>query len=204
MRAASEGGVAQRGKDAEDKELVHRAMVDREAVAVLYGRYRDRLFAFCRCLTPNREAAEDLMETAFCRLIEHWSEIIRADTPILPWLFCVATNAFRSQNYRLGVERRHTQRTSSQMSVPVARDDADCIPKDAVRAAIKRRSSFERLCLTLSCVDGLPPRRIAAILGSTPRQVSNALVHARRCLRDELAPVVIADEEPRGADETGG
>jgi hypothetical protein len=45
MRAASEGGVAQRGKDAEDKELVHRAMVDREAVAVLYGRYRDRLLA---------------------------------------------------------------------------------------------------------------------------------------------------------------
>jgi RNA polymerase sigma factor (sigma-70 family) len=191
--------VAQRGMDAEDIELVRKVMADHETIAVLYQRYRNRVLAFCECLVPDRETAEDLTETAFCRLVEHLPDLARGDVPILPWLLRVAANASRSQNHRLGVEHRYVERTGSINTATVARDDADCVPVDAVRIAVRKRSPFEQACLTFSCVDGLPPRRIAEILTSTPRQVSNALAHARRCLRQELAPSTVALDTPDGA-----
>lgn len=162
-------------------------MKDHEAIAVLYHRYSNRVLAFCECFAPDRETAEDLTETAFCRLVERLPDLAHGDTPVLPWLFRVAANTFRSQNHRLGIERRYAERTGAATTVTVARDDADCVPVDAVRTAVQKRSPFEQACLTLSCVDGLPPRKIAEILASTPRQVSNALAHARSCLREELA-----------------
>lgn len=179
--------MTQRGTDVEDMELVRKAMVDHEAIAILYQHYRNRVLAFCKCFAPDRDTAEDLTETAFCRLVEHLPEIAHENMPVLPWLFRVAANASRSQNHRLGVEHRYAERTGVLNTATVARDDADCIPVGAVRTAFRKRSQFERACLTLSCVDGLPPRRIAEILASTPRQVSNALTHARSCLREELA-----------------
>jgi len=194
---AAEDCVAQHGTDAEDIELVRRAMVDHEAIAVLYQPYRNRVVAFCECLTPDRETAEDLTETAFCRLIEYLPDFAHGDVPVLPWLLRVAANASRSQNHRLGVEHRYVERTAAMDGAIVVRDDADCVPVDAVRAAVRRRSSFEQACLTLSCVDGLPPRRIADVLASTPHQVSNALAYARRCLRDELAPLTVVEDAPR-------
>ena len=64
--------MAQHDMNTEDTQLVQLATEDRAgAIALMYDRYRDRVLAFCRCLTSDREAAEDLTETAFCRLIEH-------------------------------------------------------------------------------------------------------------------------------------
>lgn len=190
--------MAERRTDTEDIELVQKAMVDHEVIAILYQRYRNRVFAFCKCFAPDRDTAEDLTETAFCRLVEHLPEIAHGNMPVLPWLFRVAANASRSQSHRLGVEHRYAERTGVLNTATVARDDADCVPVDAVRAAVRRRSSFEQTCLTLSCVDGLPPRRIAEILASTPRQVSNALAHARSCLREELTPVTTVEDASSG------
>jgi RNA polymerase sigma factor (sigma-70 family) len=186
--------VVQRETDEKDIDLVRKAMVDHEAIAILYQLYRNRVFTFCKCFAPDRDTAEDLTETAFCRLVEHLPEIAHEEIPVLPWLLRVAANASRSQSHRLGVEHRYAQRTGVLNTATVARDDADCVPVDAVRAAVRRRSSFEQACLTLSCVDGLPSRRIAEILASTPRQVSNALAHARSCLREELAPIATVED----------
>jgi DNA-directed RNA polymerase specialized sigma24 family protein len=114
--------------DIEDEQPLLADEEGRRAIALLYDRYRDRVLAFCRCLVPDREAAEDLTETAFSRLVECLPEIQRRDTPALPWLLLVAVNASRSQKRRLGVERRYVQRTSGQISTPVAvRDDADSV-----------------------------------------------------------------------------
>lgn len=54
-----------------DQALLVASLDDREAVGVLYERYRDRIFRWLMCTVMDRDVAEDLTETVFARMVDN-------------------------------------------------------------------------------------------------------------------------------------
>jgi RNA polymerase sigma-70 factor, ECF subfamily len=75
-----------------ERHLVERLKAgDEAAFDLVYEAYRHRLFAFLCRLTRNRDAAEDLLEETWLRLVGR-IDTLRDETRLSSWLFAVARN----------------------------------------------------------------------------------------------------------------
>lgn len=170
-----------------DQDLLKEALSDTGAVAVLYDRYRDRIFACLIRTVLDRDLAEELTESVFVKMVDNLPKLARGRAPLVQWLFRVANNEAMSWF-------RH--RRSAETYLATARigdDDADPDYDDMVaeaqghagelRAATEQLAPFDRQCVMLRYGEGLTPREIAPMLGCSAKQVSNALQHAFRVLR---------------------
>jgi len=173
--------------DRSDQDLLKEALRDTGAVAVLYERYRDRIFACLIRTVMDRDLAEELTEAVFIKMVDNLPKLARGRAPLAQWLYRVANNEAMSWF-------RH--RRSAERYVATARigdDDTDPDYDDMVaeaqghagelRAAAKKLAPFDRECIMLRYGEGLTPREIAPMLGCNAKQVSNALQHAFRVLR---------------------
>ena len=173
--------------DRSDQDLLKEALRDTGAVAVLYERYRDRIFACLIRTVMDRDLAEELTEAVFIKMVDNLPKLARGRAPLAQWLYRVANNEAMSLF-------RH--RRSAERYVATARigdDDTDPDYDDMVaeaqghagelRAAAKKLAPFDRECIMLRYGEGLTPREIAPMLGCNAKQVSNALQHAFRVLR---------------------
>lgn len=69
--------------------------------------HRARFLSFVRARVPDRDAAEDLLQNAFARVIER-----PADVPAgreVPWFYRVLRNAVIDRHRRQDAERRHRE-----------------------------------------------------------------------------------------------
>ena len=170
-----------------DRDLLKEALSDTGAVAVLYDRHRDRIFACLIHTVLDRDLAEELTEAVFVKMVDNLPKLARGRAPLVQWLYRVANNEAMSWF-------RH--RRSAERYLATARigdDDADADYDDMVaeaqghagelRAAAEQLAPFDRQCIMLRYGEGLTPREIAPMLGCSAKQVSNALQHAFRVLR---------------------
>ena len=170
-----------------DQDLLKEALSDTGAVAVLYDRYRDRIFACLIHTVLDRDLAEELTEAVFVKMVDNLPKLARGRAPLVQWLFRVANNEAMSWF-------RH--RRSAERYVATARigdDDTDPDYDDMVaeaqghagelRATAEKLAPFDRECITLRYGEGLTPREIAPMLGCSAKRVSNALQHAFHVLR---------------------
>src|SRR5580765_8741716 len=87
-----------------DAQLIRRAHEDPEALATLYLRYRDRLFAWFRARAPEA-AASELTAELFAQValgLKRFRD--EADGSAAPWLFGIARNLLRHHLERNRVE----------------------------------------------------------------------------------------------------
>jgi len=170
-----------------DRALLKAGLVDREAVGILYERYRDRIFAWLMCAVMDRDLAEDLTETVFARMVDNLPRLARGNAPLLPWLYRVAHNETASwYRHQHSAWRYLKTRRPSDCDPDSDYDEAVADAEDhgdELRSAARRLPSFERECLHLRYVEGMKPRDIARVLSCTARQASNALHHALNVLR---------------------
>ena len=68
---------------------------DASAFDVIFGFYNARIHAFLRRMSRSVEAAEDLTEETWLRLVES-GDALDPDTRLGPWLFTVARNLYVS------------------------------------------------------------------------------------------------------------
>ena len=66
--------------------------------------HRTRFLSFVRSRVPDPAAAEDVLQTAFARVIERSAEM--PDGHAIPWFYRVLRNAVIDRHRRLEVERR--------------------------------------------------------------------------------------------------
>jgi RNA polymerase sigma-70 factor, ECF subfamily len=170
-----------------DQDLLKEALNDTGAVAVLYERYRDRIFACLIRTVMDRDLAEELTEAVFVKMVDNLPKLARGRAPLVQWLFRVANNEAMSWF-------RHRRSADRYLATArVSDDDADA-EYDAMvaeaqghagelRAAAEKLAPFDRECVTLRYGEGLTPREIAPMLGCSAKKVSNALQHAFRVLR---------------------
>lgn len=90
-RADGSGEAA--GGGPADRELMERVKQgELELLSTLFERHQRRLFNFFLRLTPNRSAAEDLVQEVFVRMLKYRGSF-RDGAEFSPWMFTLARNA---------------------------------------------------------------------------------------------------------------
>lgn len=162
-----------------------------DAASELFERYRASLLRYLVRFTGEGEAAEDVVQETFVRLLERPPR----GAPSASWLFRVATNLARDAGRTR--RRRHLLLLRAGDRVPHGdeppRADAQLEAKrrrTRVAAALQELSPKERMALLMR-EEGFLQREIAEAVGTTTKSVGTLTVRAIRKLAARL-------EEERG------
>ena len=155
---------------------------DRQAFSVLYERYRDPLYRYCRFLLRSDADANDAVQSTFMRAFEALQRGQR-DAPLRPWLFRIAHNeAMSLLRQRKATEavvdllqwhaRTVEDRSREREDVGSLFADLWLLPESARGALVLRE------------LVGLSHAEIAVTQGTTVSSVKHAIFEARRALMD--------------------
>lgn len=153
-----------------------RSVVDFESA---YARHHPALFRYLHRLVGDADAAEDIAQEAFVRLLEHSvpEDSARA------WLFTVATNLVRDRA-RARERHRRLLRNAGDEVEPRAPAPPDAVVERAeavrrVRAALDGLPARDRELLLMR-EEGFRYREIAEAIGVAPTSVGTLLARALR------------------------
>lgn len=169
----------------EDRQIISRiAAGDRQALAELYTRYRQVMFAFLLHLTTDRGLAEEILQDT---LVAVWqcARSFEGRSSLQTWLLGIARrqahNALRRQEPPLAdVTELENLPTREGLPEDAALALAD---RDALAAAIRQLTPMHREILALIFGQGLAYPEAATILAIPVGTVKSRLNHARRALR---------------------
>jgi RNA polymerase sigma-70 factor (ECF subfamily) len=178
-----------RTSDVTDAELAARAAAgDGDAFGELIERHAASARRVARALLGNDHDADDAAQDGF---LAAWRAMDRFDVtrPFRPWLMRIVLNAARD----LG--RRRVVRDSEPLS-PAAADQRRGPEHDADRALLRSRlaealgqlTERQRVAVTMFDAEGYAHAEIAEALGVPEGTVRSDVFHARRTLRELLAP----------------
>jgi RNA polymerase sigma-70 factor, ECF subfamily len=165
-----------------------------EALGVLFKRHHPRIHALCCRLTGDADAADDLTQDTFLRVLRY-RHAFRGDAAFSTWLHRLAYNVCcdylrRSQREEFLGDADRTEQRATDRS-----DGSDTDATHArLEAAMARLSPEQRAVLVLRRYDDLGFAEIARVLECTPVA---ARVRAHRALH-ELREIY-RDLEQRGS-----
>ena len=154
------------------------------AVVAAYERYRDELQGHLMRVTRDPEAAADLVQEAFLKLLVETREG-RAPDNVRAWLYRVATNAAVSRGRRLRTATDFADRVPSPE--PDEGPEEACMRKEAIVSVERLLSGVgpvERRALLLAA-DGVDGVAIAHAIGRSHLATRSLLHRARTRLRDQ-------------------
>jgi RNA polymerase sigma-70 factor, ECF subfamily len=151
------------------------------------------LFRYCVRLTGDGDAAEDVAQEAFVRLLDRKVEGERAG--IRAWLFKVATHLVRD---RVRVDRNRERLLEKHPVLPGAPDDPErAVERNERVQAVRRALAFlderDRTLLLLR-EEGFAYQELAGIIGVQPGSVGTLLARARRRFAEVLTETTQGDE----------
>ncbi|MGE0481212.1 MAG: RNA polymerase sigma factor [Phycisphaerae bacterium] len=170
-------------------ELLQRAgRADPNALSELVAAYSGRVYGLLFQLTGSRDAADDLLQETFLRVVRMIGEY-QHDGRFDGWLFRIAANLARDRARQLrrrgataGLESAEIE--SRMLDTPAADEPATCVARgedaDRLRSALRRLTSAEREILLLRHYSELSFRDIAELL-DVP--LGTALARAHRALQ---------------------
>ena len=187
--------------DMPDEELMARFQAGNVAAfELLFEKYRGPVFSFlCRMLDGQREAAEDLMQEIFMKLLNA-RDLYEPRARFSTWLFAIARNHclnhLRSRRY---AQAQHTVSLNAaehgQDDVPAPPRGAGAAPDTGLRRAevaarmeeaVRALPDAYREVFLLRAVEGHSHNQTAQILGMNPATVRIQYHRARLMLRKEL------------------
>src|SRR4051794_40882025 len=153
---------------------------DRDAVRFLYERYADGVRQLAYRMLGDRDAADDLTQTVFLRLLTKLDHYEARERPFEVWLLRVTRNAALDE-----LRRRRVMRAEpvGQLASP---------PDDGLGAgtplftALAGLPMSQREVVVLRLVVGLSATETASRLGRTDASVNNLYLRARATLRAVL------------------
>ncbi len=160
---------------------------DRGAFSLLYKRYWQKVYGFCRLYLNSRERAEDVVQEVFIKLWEA-RELLREDDSPEGFLFIVTRNLVFNQ-YRKEVNGDYYKMTvlsALESSYDIeeeiaARDLGRYIDRLIEELPEKRRQIFN-----LSRKAHKSHKEIALLLGISEKTVENQIREALRFLRKNM------------------
>lgn len=150
------------------------------AFAVIYERYHQRLYRYCRSILRDGDDAYDALQSTLANALAAL-QCGQRDAPLCPWLFRIAHDETISL-----IRRRDPDQGSLGPVEP-------CVPSAEARADERARLALlvsdlgelperQRAVLLMRELSGLSHREIAAALGISVRAVGHAILAARRSL----------------------
>ncbi len=166
----------------DDQLLAARAKTDREAFGLLYDRYLDRVYGYCRRRMATREEAEDATSQVFIKALAAMGRY-RAESPsFAAWIFTIAHNVV--------IDHGKAATRRSRLPWRPERQPADDPMESAVAAEAARElrsmlvklppDQAEVIQLRLS---GLSDQEIAIVLGRSHGAIRIAQHRAIKRLR---------------------
>ena len=168
---------------------VHRLQADAEAPEVAFAMTEDEfrafydrtaraLWAYLSRISGDRQAAEDLLQEAYYRLLRA-SVMFETDAHRRHYLYRIATNLVHDS--RRGTRPAFDDATDpSEIAAPVSAADAE--RRADVRRAFRRLKPRERTLLWLAYAQGSTHHEIANMLGLKRSSIKLLLFRARRKL----------------------
>lgn len=162
------------------------------AFEAFYVANERRLFRALYVVTGNRHEAEDVMQTAFCKVWERWDKVARVDDPV-GYLFRTAFNTHRSAARRaIRAARRVADELSPASPPPEPGDLAEA--RDGAARALAVLTHRQRQAIVLTVMLGFTGPEAARILRVRPSTVRVLVSQARTALTDGVGP-----QSPRGS-----
>jgi RNA polymerase sigma-70 factor (ECF subfamily) len=158
-----------------------------EDVLSAYDAFQHELFSFAFASTRSSDAAEDLVQDTFERLIEV-TAAGNAPTNTRAWLYRVLANLVTSRGRRRLVAVRNLPFLVRRDSTEAAEDAYLRGQVDQrIPAALESLSDLERTALLLAA-RGLPGRDVAAAIGRSEAATRTLMCRARLRIRKQLDP----------------
>ena len=180
-----------------DERLAQLVAAGRErAFAVLYERYHQPLYRYCRSMLRNDQDAQDALQSTFAAALAALQESKR-NAPFRPWLFRIA------HNEAITVIRRRRdagQEISDSMlgSARSASDEADDRARVAVLMGdLAQLPERQRAALLMRELNGLSHAEISVALATTDTAAKQAIFDARNALTEFAEGRALACEEVR-------
>jgi RNA polymerase sigma factor (sigma-70 family) len=155
---------------------------DEAACRVLYERYHQQLYRYCRSLLRNETDAQDALQTTFISALGALSRD-QLDAPLRPWLFRIAHNESISQLRR----RRPMEELSDvyeDRSVPVEERVEEQERLTALLADLHELPERQRAALVMRELSGLSHEEIALALDTSVGATKQSIFEARRSLME--------------------
>jgi RNA polymerase sigma factor (sigma-70 family) len=143
-------------------------------------RHHEPLFRALWLVTRNRHEAEEIMQDAFVRVLEHWTSVQSAGKPEA-YLYRTAMNVFRSRLRRTAVALRKVVR-----HLPPDDQMAEVEARDAVVRALAPLPARQRAAVVLMDVLGLSSEQSGDALGIRPVTARVLAARGRATLREAL------------------
>ncbi len=181
---------AHRKEVEDDDALLKAAMAEPAAFALLYERYYDRVYRYCRARTPTHEDGADLAQQVFLQAFSNLHRFRPRGSSFAAWLFRIAHNLAIDSSRR---RRRQTIAWEDIADVSVL-VSADLGPEDAairsdelarLRVGINALAGAQREVLILRFAVGLSIPEIAAVIGKSVSATQMRLWRALQMLRKD-------------------
>jgi len=162
---------------------------DVEKLSILFERHHARLFGFCLGLVGNREAARDLVQEVFFRVLRY-RESYRPEAPFAPWLYRLARNAGIDQLRKGNRERLADPDLEQPDPGPLADRELEHEAElQTLRAALQRLPADKRELLLLARSGSLSYEQIAGMVGCSVGALKVRVHRALQLLRASYAQV---------------
>lgn len=160
------------------------------ALAGLYERHADRIFAFCRRRLRSRQEAEDAVQETF---VSAMRAIQRGSVPVCEsaWLFKIAENVCFGV-YRSSARRHVRDVSDSERIARLPARDAGGEAIFGLQDALDALPENQRRAFVLRELRGLSYKEIAIQLGVSVASVETLIYRARRGLARRLTAATVA------------
>jgi RNA polymerase sigma-70 factor, ECF subfamily len=183
------GNTASRATDVargfSDVQLVALARESRgEALEVMYGAYKTRIYTFLLRLLSDPESADDLTQDVFTKAYVALGTLTN-EHRVLPWLYRIANNAAIDHVRR---RRRFTWLRVGKLTgtgeEPLMPDEHGALPeRDQVRAVLATLPAEQATAMLLHSLEGYSYKEIAEIQGCTLTAVRSRIARGRAAFR---------------------
>jgi RNA polymerase sigma factor (sigma-70 family) len=152
------------------------------AFSLLYERYHQQLYRYCRSILRDETDAQDALQSALAGSLAALQRG-RRNAPVRPWLFRIAHNEAISLLRRRPAQPELSE--SEQSAVGSAEDQAQTRASLAQLVAdLQDLPERQRAALVMHELSGLSHAEIAVALETTPRASKQAIFEARQALAE--------------------
>ncbi len=172
-------------------------MTDQELTAA-YEAYRDMVYRIALATTKSAALAEDIQQDVFMALVRY-SDRIRSEAHIKPWLIRVTVNACRKHFRSMWIKKtvlyddalykEQEQEDGLAVSAPPGSDPGGAEEDEeaeVLRETVEKLPENSRTVIHLFYYEELSVREIAQTLGITEQNVKTRLSRARDQLRQRI------------------
>ncbi len=161
---------------------------DTEGFSRLYGKYKNRVFAFLLRMTSDRDLAEDLLQETFLAALRNANQFDR-NRSFLSWLFGIAHKRAIDFFRHAKVELEHQDNTDKSVGTRIeAPDEATSNEhlRTLISEAVEELDPLQREVFLMRELGDVPFKEIAEIMNCPINTALGRMRLALRNIRKEL------------------